>query len=663
MAHHEDGPSSSCFIKQEPDGAEGIYASYGFMGEWGEYCRIFNKTPPPKTDQGLTLSPKIPSDDDILIPRWDGTPMSHDEAVAIDALWGGPLAPRTEPQRDDSKPQEDDSCTLSVSTLPSVGSKANNSPQQLVQSVETPRTPDPSPTPPVSALPSIGTKANKAQQQLVQSAETPPASIDRSRTPSVSTLPSIRTKSNKDSQQPVQSDCLASSSQTPARSETPPTPIDTSPAPARSETPPAPIGTSPAPARSETQEDRILKIGIDKLTTLGEATKQIIFEREHYHQLLTDMKGQLTVKEARIRQLEAELQAARHNNPNSTSTAANGTTSSPPLMPQPQLEHGASNLNQYWVCCLMLLDGSGVQCHGINPEWHKLFKAGDGGRWAQRIQCVRCGRKNKSNRKPITHLEAKMLAAVTPQGRINPYRNQPRQTPSQTPSQTPLLLSGSRMPKKVPQPVYQQPMAQPIPYNSLPVIFTATSNTVTQIVQNGTGTMAKPLDIDHRKFMGITTPSPAPTMPQSIPEINHTQAVQAPPNVPALPKTNLTLPKTGLTLPQTGLTIPQTISNIQLAPTKLTFPKLPQSTSNIGTKRPAPAPKSDPPAPKKARTSFNVPKATQETLRRELPKAQKAWMKPGCTTSTSGEDEDDMTPDDADFLAEFNAALEATVAE
>jgi hypothetical protein len=431
------------------------------------------------------------------------------------------------------------------------------------------------------------------------------------------------------------------------------------------------------------------------------------------------MKGQLTVKETRIQQLEAELQAARRNNLNNTSISTNGTTSSVALMPQPQLEHGAPNLNQYWVCCLMLMDGSGVQCHGINPEWHKLFKAGDGGKWTQRIQCVRCGRKNKSNRKTITHVEAKMLAAVTPQGRIDPYGKQPRQTPSQTPSQTPLLLSGSRMAKKVPQPVYQQPiyqqpmyqqpvhqqpmyqqpMAQPTPYNALPVIFTATSNTATQVVLNRIGTIANPLDIDHRKFMGITTPSPAPAMPQSIPEINQTQAVRAPPNVPALPKTNLTLPKTGLalpqtcltlpqtgltlpqtglalpqtgltlpktglTLPQTGLALPQTISNIQLAPTKLTFPTLPQSTSNTGTKRPAPAspPKSDPPAPKRVKTSFNVQKATQEILRRELPQAQKAWMKPGYT-STSGEDEDGLTIEELDFLAEFNAALEATVTQ
>jgi len=37
-------------------------------------------------------------------------------------------------------------------------------------------------------------------------------------------------------------------------------------------------------------------------------------------------------------------------------------------------------------------------------------------------------------------------------------------------------------------------------------------------------------------------------------------------------------------------------------------------------------------------------------------------MKPGYT-STSGEDEDDLTIEELDFLAEFNAALEATVTQ
>jgi hypothetical protein len=268
--------------------------------------------------------------------------------------------------------------------------------------------------------------------------------------------------------------------------------------------------------------DDILQIGIDQLRSFNESKEQLLYERKHYHGLLVDMDGEITVQKERIQQLETELRAIRGiigNNPHSTSNAPNASSQSPPGMVQLELENNAPKHNPFWVCCLMLLDGSGVQCHGINREWHQLHKPGRTDKWTQRRLCFRCGRTNKSNRKYISDIEAKMLGGVTKSGRINPYGNQAhtsqqgssRQTPSQ-PTQHPHFISPTPKAKNqkpayiahppvnilqpVPAPLIIPPTVnnspaphmgyppvnipqpselQPTSYNALPVIFTGNS--------------------------------------------------------------------------------------------------------------------------------------------------------------------------------------------
>jgi hypothetical protein len=194
--------------------------------------------------------------------------------------------------------------------------------------------------------------------------------------------------------------------------------------------------------------EEILQMGIDQLKTLDESTQQLLYERKHYHGLLVDMDGEISIQKERIQQLEGQLQFIQTKYPHLSLIPPNAPTPPPPNMPQLEMENGVPKYNPFWVCCLMLLDGSGVQCHGMNREWHQLHKPGTAGKWTHRRQCFRCGRTNKSNRKYLSDIEAKMLAGVTKTGRINPYGNQPRtsqqgpsrQTSSQ-PARHPVIIS------------------------------------------------------------------------------------------------------------------------------------------------------------------------------------------------------------------------------
>jgi hypothetical protein len=234
MGHHEDDPSSSCYIKQEPDDGEGIYAS---TERERSYSEIFSWD---KTSQGLTLQPNEQSSD----PRPPHAVRSLTDTEMQNMLELLGFVPEPEPEQPS---QRDDSF---VSAFPDDEPQLDSSPsksQQLADAaVPRPHEEESS----VSRMPSVNTSSSflnrtKASKQPAQSDCFASALLPRmqqqlsdlpaprseqgeksiSRTPSVSHQ-LIGTNTSKTLQKPVQSNCFVSGPQTPERSGTPPTPVD-----------------------------------------------------------------------------------------------------------------------------------------------------------------------------------------------------------------------------------------------------------------------------------------------------------------------------------------------------------------------------------------------------------------------------------------------------
>ena len=278
MGHdQEDDPGSSCLIKQEP-ADEGIYAS-SRERTFSEIFSWHNKT----DARGLTLQPvrqsldpqpthvvRSPSDEEN---RRLGTNLGiHGEGVTRDMLFSSVPQYDASDAHSVSQAESSDPQLTSVSTLRFMTAATKSSQesvwfdpfrsvspppsqeqvelhsvsppyQQTIQHSSVPNQRDEfTPQGPSVSIPSVGMIRAKALQKPKQSddsalvtkeqiADNSAMQLDPqeqriSRTPSVSTPQPCATSKAKTFRQPQQSDCFASNSQTPGRSETPPTPVD-----------------------------------------------------------------------------------------------------------------------------------------------------------------------------------------------------------------------------------------------------------------------------------------------------------------------------------------------------------------------------------------------------------------------------------------------------
>ncbi|KAE9377697.1 hypothetical protein N431DRAFT_500477 [Stipitochalara longipes BDJ] len=326
----------------------------------------------------------------------------------------------------------------------------------------------------------------------------------------------------------------------------------------------------------------VLETGLDKLTTLPQAREQLLKERSHFHEILSNQEYMVN----HYRKQNGKLMATLNSN-NSTSKSS--------AEPQPELNgDGSIKHNPFWVCGHVTFDGSGAKCNGINQEWHRHHcqRRSLPTRWTLRQICAKCSRPNNANRRYLTDDEARMFTTFVTQ----------QQAPATMPAQAQLF---GMSPQEQHFVLFQQPMAQsvamfpqPMTPHPMPAMSPMAQQPVVQHLMIPSS-LAKPPN------------APPPTIQSALamPAMAQQPAVHSTPTIPPLTQSPM---------------IQSNLAMLQIIP-PLTYSSPYAATPEPSKKRKASEPAASP-SPKRSHPGFNIPPAVHDTLRRELP--LKEWMKP-----------------------------------